>query len=300
MNEHEPVISSAFPYESHFVEVFGSKMHYIEQGQGDPILFIHGIPTSSYLWRNVIPYLSDKGRCIAVDLIGMGKSDKPDISYRIFDHIDYLEGFINKLNLNNITLVLHGWGSIAGFDIAMRHPDRIKGIAFLEAHVRPVTDWAMVSLPIQELSLVLNSPDGGYDVIMNSNYFVNKVLPSGVMRKLSAEEMEHYREPFKEAGSCKPLWQYIHDLPLGDGPADVVELIANYSQKLQTSPIPKLMMYAVPGFITTISTVQWAKDHIAKLELVDIGDALHYAQENIPDKIGEELSNWYESISNSR
>jgi haloalkane dehalogenase len=131
---------------------------------------------------------------------------------------------------------------------------------------------------------------------MNSNYFVNKVLPSGVFRKLSEEEMQNYLAPFKEPGSCKPLWQYIQDLPLGDGPEDVIELIKNYSQVLQCSEIPKLMLFAVPGFNTTINTVHWAKDHLPNIEIVDIGDGLHYAQETSPTKIGFVLKRWYNAL----
>ncbi len=296
-NVEQTSISAEFPYESKYVSVFGSKIHYIEEGTGDPILFLHGIPTSSYLWRNIIPALSPFARCIAPDLIGMGKSDSPNIEYRVFDHIRYIEEFINVLGLTNITFVVHGWGSVIGFEIAMRKPELIKGIAFLESHVQSVTDWSMVSLPVQELSVVLSAPDGGYDVIMNSNYFVNKVLPNGVLRRLTEREMEHYRAPFVRTGSCKVLWQYLQDLPLGDGPKDVEELITNYSKKLQQSQIPKLMMYAVPGFITTISTVEWVRDHFPNLTLVDVGDALHFPQETNPVRIGLELKKWYKGLS---
>lgn len=289
-------ISTDFPYESKYLSVLGSNIHYVEEGQGDPIIFLHGIPTSNYLWRNVIPLLSSNARCIAPDLIGLGRSDKPDIEYRVFDHIRYIEAFIEQLELTNVTFVLHGWGSVIGFDYAMRHPDKVKGLAFLESHIRAETDWSMVSLPVQELSIVLNSPDGGYDVIMNSNYFINKVLPNGVLRRLTEEEMDNYRAPFTKPGSCLPLWQYIQDMPLGDGPKDVVQLISKYSEALQQSDIPKLMMYAVPGFITTIDTVQWARDNLASLKQVDIGDALHYAQETDPHRIGEEILTWYQQI----
>lgn len=290
-------ISADFPYESKFASVLGSNIHYIDEGQGNPILFIHGMPTSNYLWRNIVPILSPYARCIAPDLIGMGKSDLPNIDYRVFDHIDYIEAFINELNLTDITFVLHGWGSVIGFELAMRYPERTKGIAFLESHVKPVVDWSMISLPVQELSVVLSAPDGGYDVIMYSNYFVNKVLPSGVLRRLSDVEMQHYREPFNRIGGCKPLWQYIQDMPLGDGPKDVVDLITNYSKKLEVSTIPKLMMFGVPGYVTTIATVQWARDNLPNLTLVDVGDALHYAQETNPVRIGSELKNWFKRIT---
>lgn len=292
----ESSISPEFPYESKYISVLGSKIHYIDEGNGDPIIFLHGIPTSCYLWRNIIPALSSTARCIAPDLIGMGKSDLPNIEYRIFDHIRYITAFIEELNLTNITFVLHGWGSVIGFDIAMRFPEKVKGIAFLESHVRPVTNWSMVSLPVQEMSVVLSAPDGGYDVIINSDYFVNKVLPSGVLRKLTEQEMDHYREPFLRPGANKALWQYLQDLPLGNGPKDVVDLITNYSKQLEKSPIPKLMMFVVPGFITTISTVEWARDNLPNLTLVDIGDALHYAPETHPVRIGIELKKWYKTL----
>lgn len=287
-------ISAAFAYAANFVEVNGSKLHYIEQGQGDPIVFLHGIPTWSYIWRNVIPHLSDQARCIAVDLIGMGKSDKPDITYSIFDHIDYITGFIDALGLRNVTFVLHGWGSVVGFHYAMAHQDNVCGLAFLEAHIRPATELDMVSLPMLEMASVLNTPNGGYDVIMNSNYFVNKVMPSGVMRPLIDEEIQQYQMPFQAPGSCRPLWQYLQELPLGtSGDPKVLDMMSRYSQQLTQSPLPKLMMYAIPGFTTTIDTVRWAKDHLPNLTLVDIGDALHYAQESNPEKVGNELATWF-------
>lgn len=286
-------ISSEFPFESKYIDLLGSQLHYVEEGEGDPILFLHGVPTSSYLWRNIIPQLSDKARCIAVDLIGFGKSGKPDIEYTIQDHIQYIEAFIDKLQLKNITLVLHAWGSVIGFDIAMRHPEKFKAIAFLESHIRPPTTRDMISLPVQELAMVLSSDDAGYDVIMNSNYYVNKVLPGGVLRTLSEDEMKNYREPFDAPGSCQPIWQFLQELPLGDEQTSAVPIIEAYSQKLQESDLPKLMMYGIPGFLTTIDTVIWARDHFPNLELVDIGDALHYAQESNPEVIGSALREWY-------
>ena len=130
-------IATEFPFASHFVEVAGSRMHYLDEGEGDPILFLHGNPTSSYLWRNIIPHVTSMGRAIAPDLIGMGKSDKPDIEYTFFDHVKYVEGFIEKLDLKHITLVIHDWGSALGFHYAMRHPDNVKGLAFMEAIIAP-------------------------------------------------------------------------------------------------------------------------------------------------------------------
>lgn len=289
------IINSSMGFASHKQEVLGANMHYLDEGEGSPILFIHGIPTSSYLWRNVLPFLTPMARCIAVDLIGMGASDKPEIDYSLFDHINYLSAFIDSLQLDNLTLVMHGWGSVMGFHYAMENPQKIKALAVLEGHVRPNVDWSMVSLPVQELAEILNLPDGGHDIIMNSNYYVNKVMPMGVMRSLSDEEMRHYNAPFNAAGSNTPIWQYLQDLPLGrEGP--VLELIKNYSDKLCQSPLPKLMMYALPGFNTTIDTVVWAKENVANLTLVDIGEALHYAQESNPQGIGEALATWFSAL----
>jgi haloalkane dehalogenase len=291
-------ISSEMTGASQFVKVHDANMHYVEQGGGDPILFIHGIPTSGYLWRNIIPYLHPYGRCIAVDLIGMGQSDKPDIDYTIADHIHYLEGFIEALGLNNITLVLHAWGSVIGFDYAMRYPEKIKALAFMEAHLRPVDGWEMVSLPVQELMLMLHSSDGGYDAIMHSNYYVDNVLPSGIIRRLTQEEMEHYRAPFTTEKSRQPIWQYLQDLPLGDddGGQDALRIIKAYSEKLTHSSLPKLLLYAVPGFITTMESVTWARRNLPNLQMVDLGDALHYAQESKPHEFGQALADWYREL----
>lgn len=293
--EIETDISTAFPYRSRYASVKGSKMHYIEEGNGDPVLFIHGIPTSCYLWRNIIPHLSPYAHCIAVDLIGMGKSDKPDIDYRVFDHIEYIEGFIQALGLKDLTLVVHGWGSVIGFDYARRNEKNIKAMAFIESHVRSVSNWDMVSLPLLELASAVRAGDDK-DEIHEGKYYIDKFLPTGVLRKLTKEEIDHYRQPFVKPGSSKPIWQCLRDLPLGNGPKDVVDLIDRYSKWLTQTQIPKLMLYAVPGFMTTIDTVRWAHDKLPNLKLVDIGEDLLYAQESNPTKIGAELSTWYQSL----
>jgi haloalkane dehalogenase len=289
-------VSAEFNFAPHYAEVLGSKIHYIEAGEGDPILFIHGIPTWSYVWRNIIPALAPYGHCIAPDLIGMGKSDKPDIEYTIFDHIKYIDAFIEQRKLKNVTLVLHGWGSLIGFDYAMRHPKNVKAIAFLEGHIRPAIQKDMVALPVQERSSILNTEDSGYDLIMNSNHYVNKVMPAGAMRKLTDAEMAHYLEPFHASGSNKPIWQYLHDLPLGHKRTPVLDLISNYSEKLQHSKIPKLMLYAMPGFNTSIADIVWAKEHLPNLEVVEIDDALHYAQESRPEEVSAALVDWYTQL----
>lgn len=293
----EKGISAACEFTSKSVMVNGDSMHYIEAGQGDPIVFVHGMPASSYLWRNIMPALSDQGRCIAVDLIGMGASGKPDIAYTIEDHIEYFTGFMDALKLKKVTLVLHGWGSVIGFTYAMRHEKNIRAVAFFESHVRATTDWNMLSLPVQQLATLLNRPGASHRAIVQQNYLIKKLLPSGVIRVLSPEEMAQYEAPFQTPESRKVLWQYVQDLPLGNGPDHVVKLIDAYSDWLQKTKIPKLMMYAIPGFITTVATVQWAKEHLKSLELVGLDDVLHFAQESIPELFGQTLRDWYVKIS---
>ncbi|MCD6056361.1 MAG: haloalkane dehalogenase, partial [Gammaproteobacteria bacterium] len=176
-------------------------------------------------------------------------------------------------------------------------PHRIKGLAFLESYLRPAANIDMVSLPLLEMASVLNTPDGGYDVIMHSNYFINKVMPSGILRTLTEAEMTQYQLPFQTPGTCKPLWQFLQELPLGEeDPSPILDLIRQYSTALTRSPVPKLMFYAVPGFLTTIETVQWAKSNLPNLTLVEIGDALHYPQESDPKTVGTELAKWYQQI----
>jgi haloalkane dehalogenase len=286
-------ISANFPYQSNYVDVYGSRMHYIEQGKGDPILFLHGIPTSCYLWRNIIPHLSSLGRCIAVDLIGLGKSDKPDIGYTIHDHIQYLEKFIETLNLHRITLVMHDWGSIIGFDYAMRYEQNCKGLIFYEAYVKPLKHEDL-PLPYQEQFFILQQHEN--KKILDGINFVDTVLPQGMVRALSNEELQYYREPFTDKHADKPLRQYLRELPRGDGKSKADKLIAVNAKKLAASKLPKLMLYSVPGFITTIETAIWAKEHLPKLEIADIGESLHYAQETDPFLMGKTISIWLQGI----
>lgn len=289
LNERIP---SDFPYESHYVDIHGSKMHYIEEGFGDPILLLHGMPTSSYLWRNIIPHLVPLGRCIAVDLIGMGKSDKPNIEYTIEDHIKYVEKFIETLNLKNITLIMHGWGSIMGIHYAMHHEKNCKGLIFYEAYLRPLKNEDL-SLPYQEQLYELQ--ENSFDIVANGAHFVDQFLPPMVLRSLTQEELQNYRAPFVSAGTGKPLNQYVQEI-LPENSKKIDKIISDYSHQLMKSTLPKLMLYSIPGFITTIATVIWAKEHLSQLEIVDIGEALHCAQETNPDIMGETMSIWLQGV----
>lgn len=280
--------------EGKYVEIDGAKMYYREEGEGDPILLLHGIPTSSYVWRKVIPHLAVLGRCIAPDLIGFGQSDKPNIDYSIFDHITYINRFIEALKLKNITLVMHGWGSIIGFDYAMRQEKNCKGLVFYEAFLRSF-DNDDVSLPFQEQLLELNDPNS-YDLVTSGVTFIDQIIPQTIMGHLGEQEMNAYRAPFLAEGSSKPILQYLKEAPKGEGNTKIDKLIADYSIKLTQSDLPKLMLYSVPGFITTIATVMWAKEHLKNLEIVDLGEELHLAQESCPELMGETISVWLQGV----
>jgi haloalkane dehalogenase len=295
MTSH-PEISADFPFESHYLEVLGSKMHYIDEGKGDPILFLHGNPTSSYLWRNIIPHVTSLGRAIAPDLIGMGKSDKPDLEYRFVDHSRYLEGFIEALDLDKITLVVHDWGSGLGFHYARRHEDRIKALAFMEAILMPVQSWSQLPDKFQLIFKQFRTPDAGWELIVDQNFFVERILPGSIIRQLTEEEMDYYREPYLDPPSRKPLWRWPNEIPIEGEPADVVEIVSSYNQWLQQTEIPKLMFYGDPGAIMVEPVVTWARQSLKNLQSVDIGPGIHFLQEDEPHLIGAELASWYRTL----
>ena len=292
----EQEISSDFPFESHYIQVLGSRLHYIEEGSGDPVLFLHGNPTWSYLWRNIIPHVSSGSRCIALDLIGMGKSDKPDLEYRFFDHVGYVEGFIEAMELQKITLVVHDWGSGLGFHYAMRHPENIKGLAFMEVFLGPLT-WDRFPGRKKEIFQSFRTPEVGWDIIVNQNMFIEKILPGSVVRKLTEAEPNHYREPFLDPESRKPVWRWPNELPIEGEPKDVHQAVETYSEQLQQSSLPKLLFHGEPGVLISAPIVQWSRENLKNLEVVNIGPGIHYIQEDNPHLIGEELARWYGSLT---
>ena len=289
-------ISAEFPFKSKYIAIHGSKIHYVEEGAGNPILFLHGNPTSSYLWRNIIPYLTPYGHTIAMDLIGMGKSDKPDIEYRFFDHVKYVEGFIEKMGLRNVTLVIHDWGAALGFYYAMRHENNVKGLAFMEAILMPVPTWDEFPADFRQVFQAFRTPQVGWDMIVNQNMFVEQVLPGAIVRKLTEEEMNHYRDPYIDPGSRKPAWRWPNELPIAGEPADVVEAINAYNQWLQNSALPKLLFYGTPGAIGPTPVVAWCRERLKNLKTVDVGKGIHFLQEDNPHLIGSELAMWYRNL----
>lgn len=291
MNKQD-TISPAFPFQSNYIEVKGAKMHYIDEGEGDPILFLHGNPTSSYLWRNVIPHVTALGRCIAPDLMGFGKSDKPESEYRFYDHADYLDAFIEALGLTNITLVIHDWGSALGFHYASRHADNMKGIAFMEALLMPTPSWDVFDENARAMFQGFRTPEVGWDMLVNQNIFIEQVVPHGIMRDLSDEEMAYYRAPFTETASRKPIWQFPNDIPIANEPEDMTATVNAYNQWLQASELPKLLIHATPGALTPAPLVEWCQAMLKNLTVVDVGEGLHYLQEDNPHGIGQAIAEW--------
>ena len=287
-------ISAAFPFEPHFVEVLGSKMHYVDEGprEGAVFLLLHGNPTSSYLWRNVIPHLAPLGRVVAPDLIGMGKSDKPDIPYRFFDHSLSLEGLIEALDLSDITLVLHDWGSALGFHYARRHESNVRALALTEAILAPAK-WRDFGGPFRTVFKLFRTPGAGALLIQGMNVFVKQILPQTVVRELTAEEMRHYLEPYPTFASRRPLRQWPREIPIEGEPADVHEAVAAYNGWLQRTELPKLLLYARPGALIRKRGVEWARERFPHLEIVDIGRGLHFVQEDNPHGIAEAIVDWW-------
>ncbi len=288
-------ISAKFPFESKYITVHGSKMHYIDEGEGDPILFLHGNPTSSYLWRNIIPYITSMGRAIAPDLIGMGKSDKPNLAYCYQDHYKYLEGFINALDLQNITLVLHDWGSSLGFNFAAQNPERIKAIAFMEALVKTRT-WDDFPPDFRQGFKLMRTPGIGWLMINVANVFIKQMLPKAVVRNLTDEEMAYYAAPYPTITSRKPLRVWPAEVPIDSQPPDIHNIINTYSQWLQETDLPKLLFYASPGAIIDDKVVAWIKENFSNLTSYDMGPGIHFVQEDNPHFIGEKLAEWYTQL----
>jgi len=287
-------------FESKFIEVTGSEIHYVEGGTGDPILFVHGNPTSSYLWRNIMPKVSNVGRTIAIDLVGMGYSDKPDISYSYEDHAKYFAGFIKKLGLKNITLVIHDWGSFLGFDYAMNNPKNIKGLVFMEAMLLPVPSYKAMPPQVRDMMKALRTPGVGEKLGIEDNIFIEKILPSMAVRTLTKEEMDNYRRPYLDKESRKPLLMWPRELVIAGKPIKNSKKQLAYLEKLKKSEIPKLLLHATPGALMPKEMVQWCKSNLPSLKTVYLGEGRHFLQEDHPIKISDAILNWYKNINQSK
>src|SRR6266700_4462785 len=245
------MISATFPYQKKRQRVLGLEMAYVDEGQGDPIVFLHGNPTFSYIWRNILPQVQELGRCIAPDLIGMGGSQKlPDSgpgSYTFVEHRRYLDALLDMLGVHQrVTFVVHDWGSALGFDWSYRHPDAVKGIAYMEAIVKPYT-WSEYPEAARKLFQALRST-AGEQMVLEQNSFIEFNLPNTTLRSLTVEEMNNYRRPFAEPGEARrPTLASPRQLPFDGEPADVTEIITTYGEWLAQSSIPKLFIHSDPG-----------------------------------------------------
>jgi len=283
-------LSAADPYLRKRLSVLDTEMAYVEAGAsaGDPIVFLHGNPTSSYLWRNIIPHVAEQHRCLAPDLVGMGDSGKsPGGTYRFVDHARYLDAWFEALGLSrNVVLVVHDWGSALGFHWARRHPERMKGVAYMEAIVRPVT-WQEWPEAARKVFQGMRSP-GGEEMVIQKNVFVERILPASVIRGLTAEEMERYRTPYREAGeSRRPTLTWPREIPVDGEPADVVRIVQEYGDWLSNSPIPKLFINADPGSILVGAQRDFCRRWPNQQEVTVRGS--HFVQEDSPDEIGRAL-----------
>jgi len=285
-----------------FAEVLGSRMAYVDVGSGDPIVFLHGNPTSSYLWRNVIPHLVPHGRCIAPDLIGMGDSaklaDSGPGSYRFVEHRRYLDALLEQLGVHErVTLVVHDWGSGLGFDWANRHREAVSGIAYMEAVVKPVSwdDWPESARGIFQAF----RSEAGESIILERNMFVENVLPASILRTLSDEEMDAYRAPFREPGEGRrPTLTWPREIPVDGEPADVCQIVTDYGQWLASSEVPKLFINADPGSILTGPQREWVRTWPHQQEVTVSG--VHFVQEDSADAIGQAIAEWYASLRTTR
>ena len=292
--------SAAFSDQKQRRQILGSDMAYVEVGEGDPIVLLHGNPTSSYLWRNVWPHLQTFGRCIVPDLIGMGDSDKLAHSgpgaYRFVEHRRYLDALLEELDVRErVTLVIHDWGSALGFDWANRHREAVKGIAFMEAIVAPQGQDHWDTMGMRQALEAIRSPAGD-EMVLKDNYFIEEILPKAILRKLSDEEMTEYRKPFAEPGeSRRPTLTWPREIPIEGEPADVSAIAADYADWLGSSDVPKLFLKAEPGAILASDRlVNLVRGWPALTEKTVSG--IHFVQEDSPDEIGRAIADWIATI----
>ena len=271
---------------------------YVDSGSGDPIIFLHGNPTSSYLWRNITPHLETQGRCISIDLIGMGDSDKLDNvdenSYLFEEHYHYVSAAIESLtDGENISFVIHDWGSALGFNWCFNNPDSVKGIAYMEAIIKEMT-WEDWDNDAKSIFQGFRS-DAGESLVLEKNYFIEKVLPGSIIRALNSDEMNEYRRPFLNSGEDRrPTLSWPREIPIEGQPRNVCEIVNQYAEWMQTNDIPKLFINAEPGAITTGRIREFCRSWKNQTEVTVKGK--HFVQEDSPDEIGKAISTWYKNI----
>ncbi|MCP1841241.1 haloalkane dehalogenase [Bradyrhizobium sp. USDA 4524] len=283
----------------HHRAVLGSTMAYRETGRGDAphVLFLHGNPTSSYIWRNIMPLVAPVGYCIAPDLIGYGQSGKPDIGYRFFDQADYLDALIDELGIASAYLVAQDWGTALAFHLAARRPQLVRGLAFME-FIRPMRDWSDFHQhdAARETFRKFRTPGEGEAMILDNNAFVERVLPGSILRTLGEEEMAAYRAPFAPRESRKPTLMLPRELPIAGEPADVAEALTVAHAALAASTYPKLLFAATPGaLVSPAFAAEFAKT-LKHCAVVQLGAGAHYLQEDHPEAIGRSVAGWIAGV----
>jgi haloalkane dehalogenase len=290
-----PAVSTPHPFQEgpmHDVPVLDSHMSHRELGRGPAVVFLHGNPTSSRVWRDVIPHVAPHARCLAPDLIGMGRSGKPDLAYRFADHARYLDAWFEALGLREVVLVGYDWGGALALDWAARHPDRVRGVVVFETFLRPMrwTDWPPQGA---ELFRALRTPGVGERMVLEENVFLARSLENGVKRGLSAEERAAYAAPYPDPASRRPVLQWPREIPIDGEPADVAATLTRSAAWLATTPTPRLLLtFDAPSVLGSPATVAWARETFAGLELVQLGPAGHHAPEDRPEEIGRAIAKW--------
>lgn len=275
------------------VEVLDSFMWYRELGTGRPIVFLHGNPTSSHVWRNVLPAVCDRARCLAPDLIGMGQSGKPAIAYRYHDHVRYLDAWFAALDLRDVVLVGYDWGGVLAIDWAARHADRVRGIVLFETFLRSLR-WSEYPPQGEELFRALRTPGIGEQMVLERNEFLARSLENGMRRGLSETDRAAYYAPFPDAASRRPMLQWTRELPIDGEPADVTAVITRNAGWLSSSPsVPKLLLTFDGRMMSNApDVVEWARHSVPNLEVVHLGNAGHHAPEDAPADIARAITAW--------
>lgn len=276
------------------IDILGSHIAYREAGEGErTVVFLHGNPTSSHIWRNVIPHVAGHARVLAPDLIGMGESGKPDITYTFADHARHLDAWFAALGLNDVYLVGHDWGGALALDRATRHSDQVRGITLLETFLRPLT-WADYGPQADELFKAIRTPGVGEKMVIDENWFIEVALRA-TNPGIADEDLAIYRAPYVNPAHRLPLLQWGRSHPVEGEPAEVHERVVAYGKWMKETPgVPKLLLTTDPGSLVSDDIVRWSRENVAALEIESIGPAGHHAPEDQPDAIGKAIAGWLE------